>query len=259
MNPIPLPEEFQTALARAEPRLGPFARRIVWYRHVGSTNDVAGVLAEQGVDEGTVVVADEQTAGRGRLGRAWASPPGAGLYVSIVLRPSPRVAPLLTIASGVAVADGIASATGLEVQLKWPNDVLVSGRKLAGMLAEGAARHVVLGVGINVMPAAYPPDVASCATSIESELGRPVDRGLVLAECLAALALRYRELSHEGGRGVLDAWRRRATATLGRRVEWDGGGEGRLGLAENIDEDGALLVRSGSELIRIRSGEVRWV
>ena len=259
MNTIPLPDELHGPIARAGGRLSPLAHRILWYPQVGSTNDVAGALAEQGADEGVVVVADQQTAGRGRLGRTWASPPGAGLYVSVVLRPPSHVAPLLTIAAGVAVADGIASATGLDVQLKWPNDVHVSGRKLAGILAEGAPRYVVLGIGINVMPAAYPPDVATRATSIESELGRPIDRGMVLAEVLAALASRYRELSTEGGRGVIDAWRRRAASTLGRRVEWDGGGEARLGLIENIDEDGALIVRSGSELVRIRSGEVRWI
>jgi BirA family biotin operon repressor/biotin-[acetyl-CoA-carboxylase] ligase len=226
---------------------------------VSSTNDVAGALAEQGADEGAVVIADEQTAGRGRLGRSWVSPPGAGLYVSVVLRPPPHAAMLITIAAGVAVAEGVASATGLEAQLKWPNDVHISGRKLAGILAEGAARHVVLGIGINVMPAAYPLEVAQRATSIEAELGRAADRGLILAECLAALASRYRELRDDGSRGVVDAWRERAASTLGRRVEWDAGGERRAGLAENIDEDGALLVRSGSERVRITSGEVRWV
>jgi BirA family biotin operon repressor/biotin-[acetyl-CoA-carboxylase] ligase len=179
--------------------------------------------------------------------------------MSAVFRPSSRAAALLTIAAGVAVADAVARATGLDVQLKWPNDVYVADRKLAGILAEGAPRYVVLGIGINVLPAAYPPDVARRATSIETELGRPVDRNLLLAECLAALAARYREISLEDGRGVIAAWRTRAGSTLGRRIEWDAGGHSRRGLVDDIDEDGALLVRSGSELIRITSGEVRWV
>ena len=261
MTPSPraLPEELQSALARAAGRLGPFARTILWYPEVGSTNDVANALAERGADEGVVVIADHQTAGRGRLGRTWASPPGAGLYVSAVLRPSPRAAGLLTIAAGVAVAQAVSTATGLDVQLKWPNDVHVGGRKVAGILAEGAPRHVVLGMGINVLPSAYPPEVARLATSLEAELGRHVDRGLLLAECLAALAERYRELNQNGARSVVDAWRTRASSMLGRRVEWDASGRSRVGLTENIDEDGALVVRSGSGLVRIRSGEVRWV
>ena len=259
MTPGVIPAELASALSQAGGRLGLLGRQIRWYPRVGSTNDVATTLAEQGADEGAVVVADQQTAGRGRLGRTWVSPPGAGIYVSVVLRPSPREAALLTIAAGVAVADGVRSATGLEVQLKWPNDAHVNGRKLAGILAEGAPSYVVLGVGINVLPAAYPPEVARLATSIEAELGRSVDRGLLLAECLAALAARYGQVTDGDARGVVAAWRERAASTLGRRVEWEAGGRSRIGLADDIDEDGALLVRSGSELVRITSGEVRWV
>jgi BirA family biotin operon repressor/biotin-[acetyl-CoA-carboxylase] ligase len=137
--------------------------------------------------------------------------------------------------------------------------VHVSGRKLAGILAEGAVNHVVLGIGINVQPAAYPPDVASRATSIEAELGRPVDRALVLAECLAALASRYRELHENRPAGIVDAWRLRAAPMLGRRVEWESAGERHTGLAENIDDDGALIVKVAAGTLRIRSGEVRWL
>jgi BirA family biotin operon repressor/biotin-[acetyl-CoA-carboxylase] ligase len=258
-DPGSLPEDFAGALTQAHERLGIFARRILWYQEVGSTNDVADALAERGGDEGLVVIADRQVAGRGRLGRSWASPPGAGIYVSAVLRPPSASVPLLTIAAGVAVADGIASATGLSTHLKWPNDVQVAGRKLAGILAEGAVGHVVLGIGINVQPAAYPADVSARATSIESELGRPVDRGLVLAECLAALASRYRELLTGNGRVVVEAWRGRAGALLGRRVEWESPGGRHTGLAENIDDDGALIVTGARGTLTIRSGEVRWL
>ena len=259
MAPVTIPADVAGALAHAGDRLGIFARRTLWYDEVGSTNDVAGALADRGAEEGVVVIADRQTAGRGRLGRSWASPAGAGIYVSVILRPSSDAAALLTIAAGVAIADGIESATGLRVHLKWPNDVQVEGRKLAGILAEGAAQHVVLGVGINVLPAAFPPDVAARATSLEGELGRPVERGLVLAECLASLAARYGQLHDEGGHRLLAAWRRRAVSTLGRRVEWESGGSRHVGQAEDIDEDGALVVKSGPEVVRIRSGEVRWL
>jgi BirA family biotin operon repressor/biotin-[acetyl-CoA-carboxylase] ligase len=259
MTPDPLPEEFAASMRLAKERLGIFGHRVLWYSEVGSTNDIAGTFAEKGADEGLVVLADRQTAGRGRLGRSWASPSGAGIYVSVVLRPTPAVVRLVTIAAGVAVTEGIASATGLSTHVKWPNDVHVSGRKLAGILAEGAVNHVVVGIGINVQPAAYPPDAASRATSIEAELSRPVDRAPVLAECLAALASRYRELHENRPAGIVEAWRMRAAPMLGRRVEWESAGERHTGLAENIDDDGALIVKVGDGTLRIRSGEVRWL
>lgn len=259
-----LPEDLTAALAMSGDRAGIFSRQVLWYADVGSTNDVAGVLADRGEAEGTVVIADAQSAGRGRHGRAWASPPGAGLYMSIIMRPSAHVVSLLTIAAGVALADGIEAATGLQPQLKWPNDIYMGGRKLAGILAEAGAsnagvQHVVLGCGINLMPGAYPPDVAARATSIESELGRAVDRGLLLAECLAALHARYLELQFGAPAGVIARWRDRAASTFGRRVEWDVAGVTRQGVAEDIDDSGALLVRDGAVRARVISGEVRWL
>ncbi|MBI3049605.1 MAG: biotin--[acetyl-CoA-carboxylase] ligase [Acidobacteria bacterium] len=268
--PQPLPAEFAEPLARAAGRLGAFGRHILWYPEVPSTNDVAAALAERGAGEGCVVAANAQSAGRGRHGRPWASPAGAGLYVSTVLRPGRHAVPALTIAAGVAVGEGIQGATGLDVGLKWPNDVYVGDRKLAGVLAEASAgadpvgppdriQYVVLGFGINVMPAPYPPDIAARATSLEEELGRAVDRGLLLAECLSALARRYGDL--QGGRtgAVIEAWRRRAARTLGRRVRWDADGSTIEGVAENIDDTGALMVRTPAGVIAVTAGEVRWV
>jgi BirA family transcriptional regulator, biotin operon repressor / biotin---[acetyl-CoA-carboxylase] ligase len=259
-----LPDDLATALAGAGERPGIFSRRVLWYAEVSSTNDVAANLADRGEPEGSVVIADAQSAGRGRHGRIWASPPGAGLYMSILMRPAAHAVGLLTIAAGVALADGIQAATGLQPQLKWPNDVYIGGRKLAGILAEaGTSRsgvqHVVLGCGVNLMPAAYPPDVAARATSIESELGRPVDRGLLLVECLVALDSRYRDLQSRARATVIDRWRDRAVSTLGRRVEWDVAGVTRRGVAEDIDDTGALLVRDGTMRTRVISGEVRWL
>jgi BirA family biotin operon repressor/biotin-[acetyl-CoA-carboxylase] ligase len=259
-----LPDDLATALAVAGDRPGIFARQLLWYAEVGSTNDVAATRAERGDPEGTLVIADAQSSGRGRHGRAWASPAGAGLYMSTVLRPGAHAFGLLTIAAGVAVADGIQAATGLRPQLKWPNDVYIDGRKLAGILAEAGAspagvQHVVLGCGINLMPAAYPAEVAARATSVESELGRPVDRGLLLVECLAALHVRYRNLQSHAPKEVLARWRDRAASTFGRRVEWDVAGVTRHGVVEDIDETGALLVRDGVARARVISGEVRWL
>jgi BirA family biotin operon repressor/biotin-[acetyl-CoA-carboxylase] ligase len=256
--PGTLPDELAAALAGAASRLDPIGRQVLWYAETPSTNDVAAALADSGAEEGTLVLADMQTAGRGRLGRSWASPPGAGIYASVVLRPPGDVARLLTIAAGVALADGIARASGLEADLKWPNDVHRDGRKLAGILAERGAAHVVLGFGINVLRAVYPADVRHRATSIELELDRPVDRVLVLTECLAALASRYRDLIAGRGADVITAWRRRGASMLGRRVEWDVGGATQQGTAESVDDEGALMVRTERCVVRVISGEVRW-
>jgi BirA family biotin operon repressor/biotin-[acetyl-CoA-carboxylase] ligase len=258
----PLPDELAEALARASRRLGLFAGEVLWYPSVSSTNDAAGVLADRGAPEGTVIVANAQASGRGRQGRTWASPEGAGLYVSALLRPTQDV-PLLTIAAGVAVAEGIQSATGLTADLKWPNDVFVGGRKVAGILAEAsgstAGSYVIVGFGINVMPAAYPPEVAVRATSIEVELGRGVDRGVLLAECLVSLARRYTELQRGRVADVADAWRRRAAATFGRRVRGDVGGVVLEGVVEGLDETGALVVRTKAGLAPVTAGEVIWL
>lgn len=238
--------------------------QILWYADVSSTNDIAQRYAQHGAPEGRVVIADAQTAGRGRRGRTWASPPGAGLYVSIVLRPAGAVASLLTLAAGVAIADGLKASTGLQPVLKWPNDVWIGQRKLGGILAEAGSSprgvdYVVLGFGINVLRASYPPDVAARAISLEEELGRPVDRGLVLAECLVELSARYEQLRLGQSAGVLAAWRAAAQPMLRRHVEWDHSGDVRTGVAVDVDETGALIVDTPAGRERIIAGEVRWI
>ena len=263
-TPEPLPQDIAQALATSRAKSGVFTAHVSWYSCVSSTNDVAAALANAGAVEGTVVAAGAQSAGRGRLGRTWASPPDAGLYVSIVLRPDATTTGLITLAAGVAIAEGIEAASGLPTVVKWPNDVYAGGRKLAGVLAEanaeaGAIRFVIVGFGINVMPGAYPPDVRARATSIESELGRHVDRGLVLAECLVALAERYGDLRDGRTATVIAAWRRRGAATMGSRVEWGDGADLHQGVVEGIDDSGALIVRAGADVHRILSGEVRWM
>jgi BirA family transcriptional regulator, biotin operon repressor / biotin---[acetyl-CoA-carboxylase] ligase len=257
----PLPPDLAAALAQAWPRLG-LSTQIapLFFDEVPSTNDVAGTLADGGSNEGTIVIADMQTAGRGRQGRVWASPPGAGLYVSIVLRPHAHAVSLVTLAAGVAIAEGIQAATGLATALKWPNDLMVppAFSKLAGILAEGRRTAVVLGFGINLRRGVYPPEVAARATSIEGELGRAVDRGLVLAECLAALRTRYDEVQSGRGSAVIDRWRNYARPLLGRSVEWDSRDGVLHGVAEDVDDAGALVVRTPEGSVRVISGEVRW-
>ena len=166
----PLPPEFASALDRVRPQLPPLGRRVLFFHTTASTNDVALALAAQGDCEGTIVLADQQTAGRGRLGRAWHSPAGNGLYVSLVLRPA-RVPGLLTLAAGVALAEAVEAVTALPPDIKWPNDLLVGRRKLAGILAEtasGDVPQVVIGYGINVGRQSFPPDLSGRATSLES-------------------------------------------------------------------------------------------
>ena len=188
-----LPADFAQALAATARDRGAFGRQLHYFSEVGSTNDLAAAAAERGEPEGAVFVASAQTRGRGRLGRTWFSPPGAGLYLSVILRRASQ-ASWLTLACGVAVAEGIRAATGLPVQIKWPNDIVAVGgggfrsrRKIAGILAEASSgpegvQHVILGIGINLSSAAYPPELADRAGAIEQELGRGVDAGLVLAE-----------------------------------------------------------------------------
>lgn len=268
--PDPLPAEIAAALRATADRRRAFGEPVYFYAETASTNDVAAALAERGAAEGTTVVAFAQTAGRGRFGRTWYSPPGAGLYASVVVR-DPRAIPLLTLAGGVAVADGIRAATGLPVLLKWPNDVVVEcgvappkRRKLAGVLAEASSgpdgvQHVALGFGINLRPAAYPLEIAGRTTSIESELGRAPDAGPVLAETLCAMAA-YSDGVHAGdATSLLARWRALSPSAHGSPVRWETPAGELAGVTAGIDDTGALLVRAEGRLERIISGEVRWM
>lgn len=266
-----MPEALATALASARPRLGRLGSPIIYFPVIGSTNDVAATLAVHSANEGAVVIADTQTAGRGRRGRGWFSPPGSGLYVSVVLRPGrrpsgggDRATRLLTLAAGVALVEAVRTATGLAADLKWPNDLYSGRRKLAGILAEAAGNEpeesVVLGYGINVGAAAYPSELRDRATSLESELGRPVDRTLLLVESLVGLARRYDDLLEGRFDAILDAWRARAPGSKGARVAWIAGASGAAsGVTAGIDDEGALLVAVGDRIERIVAGEVTWL
>jgi BirA family biotin operon repressor/biotin-[acetyl-CoA-carboxylase] ligase len=262
-------DDLSAILVANQHRLGIFGGRVRWYDEIGSTNDLVVSWADAGGEEGLAAIADTQTSGRGRLGRQWSSPPGAGIYLSVLFRPPRSVLPLLTLAAGVAVAEAIQAATGLAVSLKWPNDACVlqgTARwlKLAGILAEAGtqssgANYAIVGVGINVRSANHPPEVAARATSIEDELGRPVDRTAVVVECLAALSARYTQLKGYGDARILDEWRRRASATLGRSIEFDAPDGVRRGVALGIDDEGALLAKTVDGVSRVVSGEVRWL
>jgi BirA family transcriptional regulator, biotin operon repressor / biotin---[acetyl-CoA-carboxylase] ligase len=273
----PLPAGFAAALAAAAPRLSPLGDRVIFFHTIGSTNDVALALAVGGDSDGAIVIADGQTAGRGRLGRRWFSPPGSGLYVSTVLQPSAaqadpqRATGLLTLAAGLALAEAIESVTGLRVDIKWPNDLMIARRKLGGILAEAvgverrpmaqqrAITRVVLGYGINIRSTAYPQELADRATSLEAAIGRPMDRANLCAETLAALSRRYRDLLAGRFDAILDGWRSRAPGSCGAPVTWSTPTGAGGGVTAGVGGRGALVVRVGDHLETIVGGEVTWL
>jgi BirA family biotin operon repressor/biotin-[acetyl-CoA-carboxylase] ligase len=240
-----------------------------WLPTVTSTMDIAEQAAHAGAPEGFVVAADEQTRGRGRRGRTWSSPPGAGLYLTFLLRPprlsdSSAVLSLLTLSAGVAVRGAVVRATGFSPELKWPNDLVVGRRKLAGILSEGLGigtsdQAVLIGVGINVLTAAHPGEIAARATSLEAELGRAVDRGALLEELLVAVPRTYDDLRHGKADDILRAWRAAAPSAVGRTVEWHAADGTHRGTTAGVDDTGALLVTTPRGTERVVAGELTWM
>lgn len=258
-----LPAELRRALDAARERLGAFAD-LRYAETLGSTNDTVMQLAVAGAPEGTAVLADAQTAGRGRRGHTWSSPSGAGLYLSVLLRGEALTcAPgLSTLGVGVAAVQAIAIATGLRVSLKWPNDLVIGDdwKKLGGILCEAHGRDaLVVGVGVNITPAAHPPDVAARAVSIESELGRGVDRSAIVVECLSQVRQMAAVLRGHEASAVLDQWR--ACAAAGWQdavVHWRDGDRDVRGVSRDVDADGALLVERDGRRERVIAGAVVW-
>ena len=251
-----------------------FAGRVLHCVSVDSTNAVA-LGAAQGGAEGGVYVADEQTAGRGRGGHGWHSAVGDGLYVSVIVRPRMAIAQALwlSLATGLAAQSAIAAATGLKADIRWPNDLLLRGRKCGGVLVEtssvaaqqGAAaslRYAVIGVGINVNHAGFPVELATLATSLRLESGHEVERELVLAEFLLALEQEIAELEAEvrggsHGAGLLERFSAASSWVRGKRVRVDEGG-GYTGVTDGVDDAGFLRVMDDGGRVRIvLSGGVR--
>jgi BirA family biotin operon repressor/biotin-[acetyl-CoA-carboxylase] ligase len=265
----PAPPDVLAAVHAATARGVPVRLDLRWYATVTSTMDIAEEAVGAGAPEGVVIAADEQTRGRGRRGRVWSSPPGAGLYVTFVFRPQlqDRGAPslsLLTLAAGVAVRSAIMQATGFAAELKWPNDVMVGRRKLAGILSEGigigtADQTVLVGIGLNVRATAHPGEIADRATSLESELGRATDRALLLEELLVAVPATYDRLRCGDGDGILRSWRSAAPSAEGRAVQWEGAGGIQRGTTAGIDTAGALLVKTPAGTERVLAGELTWM
>jgi BirA family biotin operon repressor/biotin-[acetyl-CoA-carboxylase] ligase len=226
---------------------------------IDSTQTALARLAAAGAPEGTVVTARHQTEGRGRRGRRWWDTPGDGLLLSVLLRPSVPVAhvPQLSLAAGLAVVDALEAAAGVAARIRWPNDVLIGGRKICGILAEaaspddGRAGHVILGIGINVNQPTFPAELQARATSLRVVTGARWDTAPLMTALLDALDRRYGQWRSAGFAGLRGEWRRRS-CTLGGRVRTPAGGEG---VAVDVDDEGALLVDAGEGVLtRVVSG-----
>ena len=262
---ISAPDRLSPEVIRAGLATRVMGKSIRYLPRTGSTNEDAKALASEGAPEGTVVIADEQTAGKGRMGRQWLSPNGSGLWFSVILRPNllPAETPRLTLAAAVAVARAIRSETGLEAGIKWPNDVLVGGKKVCGILTEMSAEmdrvnYVVLGVGINVNFGTnpFPPGLREYATALDIELGKRVDRAAVLRAILHELEHWYLRYLAEGASPVVREWKS-LSVTLGRRVTAFTLRDSFEGVATDVDDDGGLIIlRDDGRTEKLLSGDV---
>ena len=256
-------------------------KRIAYFRHISSTMDEAVRRAQEGVEEGMVVLAGEQTAGRGRLGRTWVSEPG-NLYLSIVLRPSLHVLQYLSLLSSVAVLRGIRKTTGLEPTIKWPNDLRLSGKKVCGILVENTlqdntVQYAIVGIGINVSAApSASHELVSIATSLNGELGREVDQEILLKNLLHEMDNLYLPLRPHSSPAVklagddvtdptmlqpsldrvVNEWRGHLE-TLGTHVKVRWHDDLYTGIAEDVDKVGNLILRQcDGTLVTLPAGEV---
>jgi BirA family transcriptional regulator, biotin operon repressor / biotin---[acetyl-CoA-carboxylase] ligase len=240
--------------------------RILTYDSLGSTNTEALEMARKGADEGTCIVARQQTAGRGRHGRTWVSEKDAGLYFSIILRPSlpPDSLPLITLMAGVAVHSTLA-AFGMCADIKWVNDVLVGEKKISGILAETTMTDnglaVVLGIGINIRRTNFPPDLADRATSIEEfqtaneQVPSPNQLAAVLTEDLQRFYTKLK--APDGPAAIISEWRVRSSYFVGKRVKVSSLGEALVGTTEGLEPNGALRLRkSDGDVVIIQAGDV---
>jgi BirA family biotin operon repressor/biotin-[acetyl-CoA-carboxylase] ligase len=244
-------------------KTGTIGREIHLFPEAVSTNTLAMEMAAKGALDGTVVIAETQTGGKGRLGRTWISPKG-NLYISVILRPEvpPHKAPLITLMGAVAAAATIQQQLDVQAGIKWPNDILISGKKAAGLLTEMRAepdrvKHVVLGIGINVNMdmAELPAPLRKLSTTLSTETGKKIDRALFLQQFLAQLDQWYQVFLKSGAK-VVEAWEMFNT-TVGNRVAVSGPGETFEGMAQGIDADGRLILKLDDGTLRqVAAGDV---
>ncbi|MFC1963766.1 biotin--[acetyl-CoA-carboxylase] ligase [Chloroflexota bacterium] len=234
-------------------------QRVLYYPQLPSTMDVAREEAQHGAPQGTVIIADEQTAGRGRLKRDWLSPPGS-ISVSIIVHPDLAYLPYLTMLAALAVYHAIAWVTGLQPALKWPNDVLANGKKVCGILLEsnifeGKVSYAIIGIGLNVnVEISSFSEIPDTATSLSAEMGREMSRIDIIMSLLEHFERLYLKLPD--GDDIFQEWQRRLT-TLGQKVKVTSGGSTLTGIAESVARDGSLLLRQADgSTTRIVAGDV---
>ncbi|MBI1745543.1 MAG: biotin--[acetyl-CoA-carboxylase] ligase [Acidobacteria bacterium] len=265
-----------TRIERALDRSSWFRGKIHYYHSVDSTNTVALAQAARGDPEASVYVADGQLQGRGKLGRSWYSKPGAGIYASILLRPNiePRRIPLLTLLAAVVVVEAIAQVLQEAVRcelmdnsppaldIKWPNDVLLNGRKFCGILSEmvllgNDTKHAVVGLGLNVHQDSFPPPLDVSATSLFIETGRHFGRADVLAAILKKFETWYIDFSQRRFDKVISRWSELSTYAGGRNVTVEKEGRAISGVTRGLDRSGALLLeRANGSIETIVAGEI---
>ena len=244
--------------------MNPLKPKILRYESLPSTNNEAARLAALAAEEGLTVVAEEQTAGRGRLQRTWVSPKGAGLYFSILLLPKiPQDRwPLITFMASLSVSDALLQSCDLKTDIKWPNDLLAGERKICGILAEvietNRGRGIVLGIGINLTSEAFPAELAPAAISVAEATGRRPEREKVLVALIAALSNWYALLNETGGdEKIIAAWKSQSSYAEGKLVSVVNGDETITGVTRGLEADGALrLETENGELVTLRAGDV---
>jgi len=239
-----------------------FGSKIYAFETIDSTNNCARALAACWGEEGTLVLAEQQTAGKGRLGRSWVANPFENLTFSLILRPvlPPEALNLLPLYAAVAVAEAIEHETGLAVECKWPNDLLIGGKKAAGILLEGSLKedgldYVVLGVGVNVNQSAFPEEIAPRATSIRKEGGKDVDRVKLLREILKALEAHYTAIMKKGFHDIIPLWLARSTM-MNREISVAQDGNVISGIVKGLSPEGALILESGGAEKTLFAGDV---
>lgn len=252
-----IPEEIW---AKAE--LSFLANKIFYRSLTDSTNTDAKSIAKDSPN-GTIVIAEEQRKGRGRMGRSWSSPRGSGLWFTIILKPDipPYKAPKLTLLTSVCIQYAIEKSTGIKTKIKWPNDILINDKKICGILTEisaelDAVNYIIIGIGVNVNNIDFPVDIRNRATSLRIEKGEKVDRVNLLVNILESFEYFYEKAFNDGFSSILERWRK-YSCNLGKQVKIIGRDKSFNGIALDIDEKGALLVKKeNGEVAKVLSGDV---
>ena len=259
-----VPDILTPELLRTQLKGSLFGKRIYHFFRTDSTNRVGMELGYHGEPEGAVILAEEQSAGRGRAGRSWHSERGSGIYATLLLRPaiSPVQAPLLTMMAGLSAHAAIQARAGLQVDLKWPNDLMLNGKKLGGILTEMYAdttlvRFVIVGIGINVNQEKFPGELGAMATSLRAEIGTHQSRLELLARLLREFESDYNRFLREGASSVTTRFTKASSYAVGKRVRVANGREGFTGVTAGLAPEGLLQVeREDGKVVTVIAGDV---